>query len=291
MIRLLLLSVLFVLSMSAQPYTCPETPTWSTVACSVWKTFEPVDDGIPYYMRKQKPRYNRYDRWAMEMEGIPDLEVLIWHGRYEDPERIAELVGKSISVLPPIVLRSLPVNTVISMDQGSSGGAIYWDLPRERAHAIEFAHTFAHESYDVLDWSYEELLLHEIGHVFDSGLYCIRDNLEWVEATRLDITHVSSYANNSLKEAFAETFAAWFAYRRDQARPLNKRKLTKVHTDKIKATISHRGAWLDKQILKAVTAPNGRLFSDLSLCGDTTVGEAVKRAAEQVALVILNPMH
>lgn len=263
-----------------QSYTCPEKPTWYAAACSVYAAFTPGtgEDSIAYYLREGRP-HEKYARWVMEMEGIPNIELLIWHGHYSDERYVAELVASSVAILPAAVLRALPENTVISLDIGSGGGAIYWDLPKERAHAVEFAAAFAHESANTLDWSFEELLLHEFGHVFDVGLYSIRTNPEWIAATQRDNSaSVTRYAETNDKETFAETFAAWMAYRRDQARPIESRKLTPEHNDHILTTIGNRGKWLDEQIVAASSSPNGRLFANLSWKGDDSTAVSGKRA-------------
>ena len=261
-----LVVIMFAVNLTAQSYTCPEEPSWQASPCSVHKAFTPGSgDAIPYYLRSTSP-HQSYFWWSMEMFGIPNsIEILIWPGHYEDERKIAELVAASIAILPPAVLRSLPVNTLVALDVGSGSGAIYWDLPVERAHAVEFSAAFAHESDDTLDWSFEELLLHEFGHVLDVGLYNITSDPGWIAATELDgETNVTEYANTNSKEAFAETFAAWLAYKRDQTRPPSSRRLTTAHRTHILSTISNRGAWLDSLVLEAAYSPNARLFSALS---------------------------
>ena len=112
-----------------------------------------------------------------------------------------------------------------------------------------------------------------MGHVFDSGLYHIRYNPEWLEATALDrAAEVTRYAGTNDREAFAETFAIWMAYRRDQVRPADERKLYPEHIAKIMDTIYHRGAWIDKKILQAAISVNGRLFGDMPWKGEETSG-------------------
>ena len=160
----------------------------------------------------------------------PNIEIQIWHRHFDSQQKIAKLVADSIAILPPVLLRALPINTVVGIDVGSGTGAIYWNLLNERAHVIEFAAVFAHESDDTLDWAFEELLLHEIGHVFDVGLYKISENAGWLNASNEDLNAlVSEYAATNAKEAFAETFAAWVSFSRDAARPENERRLTHVH--------------------------------------------------------------
>ena len=262
----LLTIVLLAASLEAQSYTCPEEPSWVAAPCSVHKAFTPTSGAaIPHYLRPASPHEN-YVWWSMEMFEISNnVELLVWAGHYEDEQKIAELVAASIAVLPPVVLRSLPVNTLVSLDIGSGSGAIYWGLPNERAHAVEFAAAFAHESDNTLDWSFEELLLHEFGHVLDVGLYNIRSNPGWLTATRLDqARNVTEYSSTNAKEAFAETFAVWMAYRRDQARHSHSRRLTSAHETHILNTIRHRGAWLDEQVLQAGLSPNAQLFSALA---------------------------
>ena len=262
----LLAIVMLAANLEGQSYTCPEEPSWNASPCSVHTAFTPgVGDAVPYYLRPAG-LHQRFRWWSMEMFGISNtIEIQVWHNHYEDQRKIAELVAASIAVLPPVVLRSLAVNTVVSLDVGSGSGAIYWNLPVERAHAVEFAAAFAHESDNTLDWSFEELLLHELGHVLDVGLYNIRSNPGWLAATRLDqATNVTEYASTNSKETFAETFAVWMAYRRDQARPFHSRRLTSEHETHILNTIRHRGAWLDEQVLQASYSPNARLFSALA---------------------------
>ena len=247
----------------AQDYTCPEVPDWSAVPCSVHKAFTPgVGESIPYHLRLAE-MHTHYAWWSMEMFGINNnVELQIWHNHFDSQKEVVNLVADSIATLPPVVLRALPINTVISIDVGSGAGAIYLNLPIERAHAIEFAAGFVHELDDTLDWAFEELLLHEIGHVFDVGLYTIREDVGWLNASNNDLnTLVSDYADTNDKEAFAEVFAAWVSYRRDEARPENERRLTEDHRSHILSSISNRGAWIDEHVLRAAFTPDARLFA------------------------------
>ena len=250
----------------AQAYTCPEDPDWSAVPCSVHKAFTPgAGEFIPYHLRLAEMNPN-YVWWSMEMFGINNnIEIQIWHSHFDSQQKIAKLVADSIAILPPVILRALPINTLISMDVGSGTGAIYWNLWTERAHAIEFAAVFAHEADDTLDWAFEELLLHEIGHVFDVGLYKISENVGWLNASNKDFNAlVSEYADTNAKEAFAETFAAWVSFSRDAARPENERRLTHVHRTHILDAIFYRGAWIDEHVLSAAYTPYARLFTSLA---------------------------
>ena len=258
---MILFALLWTGNAHGQSYTCPERPEWHAAACSVYAAFNPSDNAIPHYLREGRPYEGRYRWWWMRMEGFPTVEIHIWNGHYQNPQWAAEMVARSVSVLPPVVLQALPKNTIVSLDLGSGGGAIYWDQPRERAHAIEFNASFAHENANTLDWGFEELLLHELAHVFDSGLYRIRDNPGWIEATERDGNRrVTEYAGENAREALAETFAVWMAWRRDQARPEPERRLTEEHRSQIMSTISNRGAWIDEQILAAASLPNRQLF-------------------------------
>ena len=169
------------------------------------------------------------------------------------------MMADAALTLPRIVLRSLPENTTLSMDTGSSGGAIYWDLPNERSHAIEFDAAFAHEEVPTLDWSFEELLVHEVGHVFDK-LHGITNRLEWLDAVAADGTGLTAYAGENAKEDFAETFAASLAVRADESRTAP--RLTPAHRERI-GLVSNRVKWLDRQLLLAAASRSGRLFENL----------------------------
>ena len=250
----------------AQAYTCPEDPDWGAVPCSVHKAFTPgVGESIPYHLRLAEMHPN-FVWWSMEMFGINNnIEIHIWHSHFDSQQKIAKLVADSIAILPPVILRALPINTLISIDVGSGTGAIYWHYVEGRGHVIEFAAGFAHESDDTLDWAFEELLLHEIGHVFDVGLYKISENAGWLNASNEDLNAlVSEYAATNAKEAFAETFAAWVSFSRDAARPENERRLTHVHRTHILDSILYRGAWIDERVLSAAYTPAARLFSSLT---------------------------
>ena len=250
----------------AQGYTCPEDPNWVAIPCSVHKAFTPgVGESIPYHLRLAEMN-SKYVWWSMEMFGINNnIEIQIWHNHFDSQQKIAKLVAESIAILPPVVLRALPINTVVGIDVGSGTGAIYWNLLSERAHVIEFAAVFAHESDDTLDWAFEELLLHEIGHVFDVGLHKISENAGWLNASNKDLSAlVSEYADTNAKEAFAETFAAWVSFSRDSARPENERRLTHVHRTHILDSILYRGAWIDEHVLSAAYTPSARLFTSLA---------------------------
>lgn len=255
-------SLLFVAKslLLAQAYTCPERPTWSAAACSFHRAFTPGETlSRAVDLREGRP-HDKYSRYVLEIPLAPNMEFLLWDGHYGDNGKVARMMADAIATLPPIVLRSLPENTLVSMDVGSSGGAIYWDLPDERAHAIEFKAAFAHPYADTMDWSFEELLLHEIAHVFDR-IHGISARPGWRAAVRADGQKVTRYAASNSKEDFAESFTAWAAVRADSTR--KNPRLLPEHYRQVESTMRHRMDWLDGQLLDAAISPSGRLFHGL----------------------------
>ena len=212
-----------------------------------------------FNLREGRP-HDRYSRYILEIPLAPNIEMLVWNGHYSDGEQVARMMRDAIATLPPVILRSLPENTLVSMDQGSSGGAIYWDLPDERAHAIEFQAAFAHPAVNTMDWSFEELLLHEIAHVFDR-IHGISARPSWRDAVRADGAQITRYAESNAKEDFAESFAAWAAVRADAAR--ERPRLTPEHYQRVEFRMHHRAEWFDRQLLIASMSATGRLFHKL----------------------------
>ena len=244
----------------AQAYTCPEDPDWTTVACSFHAAFTPAKVGARSYNLREARPHSDYSRYVLEIPLATNIELLVWNGHYSDNEHVARMMARSIATLPPVVLHSLPENTLVSLNIGSPGGAVYVDLADIRAHAIEFQASFAYPTAETTDWSFEELLLHEIAHALDA-VHGISSRRDWTAAVRMDRTEITEYAENSQEKDFAESFAAWVAVRTDSAR--SSRRLTDEHYQRAESRIRNRMEWFDQQLIDAALSPSGRLFHGL----------------------------
>ena len=112
-----------------------------------------------------------------------------------------------------------------------------------------------------LDPEFEEGILHEIGHVLDARMGSVSERAWWKAAREKDQSrHVSDYAETDDAEDFAESFVAWAAYRHDLARPASARRTTAGQRTYVRERIRCRMAWFDRELMAAVSTPNGRLF-------------------------------
>ena len=245
--------ITLLLSFARDPWTCPEEPQWAGAACSVFRAFDPELHARPHFLRPGKP-HDKYNWWALEMEELTNLEIHIWHGHYnrDDTEKVARMVAASISTLPPILLKALPAGTHVVFDVGSGHGPIYRYYADTKVHAIEFPANWAYPDHDTLDWSFEEILIHEMAHVLDVGLYTIREKNGWNRGSNLDRHEpVTGYSETNEKEMFAEVFTLWIAWRTDHGRPTKQQTLTHEHEGHMTRWMSNRGEFLDKHILDA----------------------------------------
>ena len=122
---------------------------------------------------------------------------------------------------------------------------VYWDYtgdPNTRAHVVEFPAAYVHENAKTLDWSFEELLTHELCHLFDNKSGQISDRPKWRLAVRQDRGWVSDYARSSNQEDFAESCAAHILLAIGD-------RLTLPHRDHVETTMSKRLAYFDSLFL------------------------------------------
>ena len=79
-------------------------------------------------------------------------------------------------------------------------------------HLLLMPSQFYIQSDGRLSAGFEELLLHEIGHLMQDELGW-KDDYEWVKAVEQDGGFLTDYASTNSGEDFAESFAAWVIYK------------------------------------------------------------------------------
>ena len=126
---------------------------------------------------------------------------------------------------------------IISIDYA---GPVYWDYRQEveAANIVEYPAAYVHEDARTLDWSFEELLTHELCHALDAR-HGLRHRKGWRDAASDDGAYVTDYARSSATEDFAESCAAYVLLRTST-------RLTDHHRQHLEDTIAQRMEWLGR---------------------------------------------
>ena len=240
---------------------CSYEPEWRGV-CSFYRAFDPGIGPKTGYLIRELRSYSWYEHWLIVFPTVAtDIEVLITTRLHrEHAGKVVRLIANAVAVLPDFVLRSLPPNVGIEIDYVNNRTARYNDRPDERSHRIKFDASFVSDERTALHHRFEELLLHEIAHVFDR-LYGLRDLETWQAAVERDGgKYITEYAETGgAGEDFAESFAAWVAYRREGSRGSDQRLLGGEHYDRVRTHMLNRLRWFDNEYMRIVR-PDGRLF-------------------------------
>lgn len=235
----LLATVVLAVSLAAfaQPYTCPRTPSWNAVGCSMYAARQPTDTVASHDLTfvYETARYHYFEATA----GATAMRMHVYK-HFEDPHWVANRVAHAWAGLPEVLRRSsMPL--LIGID---SDGPIFWDHYIEDGGSliVEYPASWVHEDDETLDWAFEELLVHELCHAIDFKAEALAgerlsDTSHWQRAVRRDKGHVSDYAKTNSKEDFAESCAAHILLGLGTG-------LRQEHRDHIEATMGNRSAFL-----------------------------------------------
>ena len=193
-------------SQGVPEYGCPAVPTWDAVPCSMHDTLRP-SDATGHEVTLETPGGGK--RIYRVTSGSSET-LLHVYPHFDRPGWVARRVAEAWAA-QPAVLRQHVMPLIIGIDRA---GPVYWDYRDrpEASHIIEYPASYVHESARTLDWSFEELLTHEMCHALDRTLG-LRDHEGWQTAVTADGTHVSNYARSSAGEDFAESCAAYLLVR------------------------------------------------------------------------------
>lgn len=217
-----------------QAYTCPDTPTWAAVPCSMHKAIQP-QDAMPFVLTHVFERDDYLDYIVVADSSAARLRI---YRHFEDPHWVAVRVAMAWAAQPRVLRRSaMPL--MIGIDWA---GPVYWDYidTAEARHIVEYPAGYVHEADDTLDWAFEELLTHELCHVIDRK-YDLRNREKWLAAADADKAYVTDYAAGSNGEDFAESCAAYVLTQLDSDR--TKRRLTHEHRKRVMDTMPRRGRY------------------------------------------------
>ena len=227
-------------AVSAQSYTCPDKPKWEAIPCSMHKAIQPEDAGtFSVTFTREAQHYREY--LALARSSQARLHI---YPHFKNPDLVAEWVARAWAGQPGALRRTV-MPLVISVDAGSDGSPVYWDYtddPGTRAHVVEFPAAYVHEDASTLDWSFEELLTHELCRLLDNKSGRISDQPGWRRAVSLDRGHVTSYAKTSNRADFAESCAAHILLAIGE-------RLTEDHRKHVEETIGSRRVFFDSLFL------------------------------------------
>lgn len=153
--------------------------------------------------------------------------------RLQDSHRWAaddvhRLLAGAVASLPGLLVQRLPVLTLAVLDRRPANGATALFLPADEGaefpwlYLVEMDWTvvkIGNDGSPSLDPLTEELLAHQLAHVFDhhgarlagrDGLYS--HSAEWTAAVADSPCAVSAHALANAKEDFAESVVAWLGY-------------------------------------------------------------------------------
>ena len=235
--RSLVASLLLIVgSVSAQSYTCPDQPNWDAVACSMHLAIT-AEDGGGFYVTPGLTRavYREYTVTA----GASTVTLHIYN-HFLDSDRVARQVAKAWAAQPAVLRRSV-MPLILSVDIGAGDAAVFWDMTDQspQSYVIEYPAAYVHEYADTLDWSFEEMLTHEMCHVIDRKLGQLSDFADWQNAVIRDNGFVTDYARSSTREDFAESCAAHILLAIGD-------RLTAEHRGHVLRTMQYRSAYFDR---------------------------------------------
>lgn len=232
--------LLVAFSAHAQSYTCPETPTWAAVPCSMHRAIMPGDAAPHHLTHLYEKDKGRRTYAVVAGSGTARLDI---YGHFDNNAWVARRVARAWAGQPSALRRSaMPL--VVGVDYA---GPVYWDYTQEpqQAHFIEFPASYVHEDANTLDWAFEELLTHEMCHVIDKKGGRFSDMQDWRDAVAADCdesgatTYVSDYAATSNVEDFAESCTAYILVGVGG-------RLTAVHRERVANQMASRVAYFDR---------------------------------------------
>ena len=214
-------------------YGCPAEPAWDAVPCSMHTALQP-SDGSQYHLTHVLSQHGgRRDYMAVAGESAVRIQI---YPHFDNPGWVANRVASAWAAQPAILRRSV-MPLIISIDYA---GPVYWDYREdvEAAHIVEYPAAYVHEDAGTLDWSFEELLTHELCHALDAR-HGLRHRKGWKDAASDDGAYVTDYARSSADEDFAESCAAYVLLRTSA-------RLTDDHRQHLEDTMAQRMEWLGR---------------------------------------------
>ncbi len=180
----------------------------------------------PYAVAEVPVARNLYNRYEVTVAGAAS-RLGVSTGKRNDnlgsrAEEYAWRVGMTWAQLPPFIHHLVPNGLTIS-DAGTGGYfPRYCNLDLNHtgcgdyraSHVIAMPSEYYENSHDEFTPEFEELLLHELGHVFYYAVSGWWDENAWARARDLDNgAYVTEYAMTNEMEDFAESFTAWVLHR------------------------------------------------------------------------------
>ena len=203
----------------AEPESC--SYEWNNVPCMTWDLWDHTQASQGDYLLVDSmptANYQRFD-WQ-DMRTPRAMQIHIWNDggwSQEQTDERLHLFAQSLAVMPTVLRQAMPYNTVLYIETNNCGPC--YTLINEQQHLIKFPHNYViwGSSSDRLGYTFEELFIHEVGHLLDhvgrqtTGTR-ISDSEAWQDAVDADDSHVSEYAESNHGEDFAESLLAWMSY-------------------------------------------------------------------------------
>ena len=207
----------------------------------------------------RRPPTRNHRRYEVAVAGVSQRLAIVIHDGRQDPEAadaLANRIGLAWAQMPPFIQYLVPAGTTLSTRDTGGYFPRYslceWHNSCERAH--EAVHTIQMPSQYYVGYrgvpageltpEFEEMLLHEIGHLLDYGGGWL-DRKRWSRAVEKDKgAYVTNYATTNMLEDFAESFVGWVIYR------ANPKGLTADATDHINKAMKSRITYLDGELRK-----------------------------------------
>ncbi len=186
-----------------------------------------VHDRLPFASYSVVPTHapGGYSRFRVVL-GTGGTEIAVHTRKLDSAERPAAtdyaiLVGSVYARMPPWLQYLMPDGLAVT--DAATGGyfprACILDARHSgcgensvgRARFMIALPAQYYETGNAFTPEYEELFLHELGHVFERMEWF--DRTEWQRAVEADNRFVTDYATTNEREDFAESFAAWVLWR------------------------------------------------------------------------------
>ena len=143
---------------------------------------------------------------------------------FDDIQAVHRLVGRTVAGLPAALTQRLPPVQIQILGNRANATSFVDSPPYVVRFPARYVHASAGPGGSVLlgntpsHRNFEELLIHELAHVMDAYAAHAQGTLRWSSSTRWHDAMaespcaVSTYAETSPGEDFAESVVAWFAF-------------------------------------------------------------------------------
>lgn len=206
-----------------------------------------------------RPPARNHRRYEVAVAGVAQRIVVVIHNGRQDAEvadALADRIGLAWAQMPPFIQHLVPAGTTISTRDTGGYFPRYslceWhsscDRGREAVHTIQMPSAY-YVGYGgtpagELTPEFEEMMLHEVGHLMDYGAGWLDMN-RWSRAQDRDNgTYVTNYATTNMLEDFAESFVGWVILRSNPA------GLTDYAKEHINKSMKSRITYLDGELRK-----------------------------------------